>query len=120
MSRQYLVADLVGVAVGETPGAAMQIDQRRERPLAAWLVNLREQRLVAVAKIFDVLHVEFVGPGLNGFCVHDRHSLNLRWVCPIVAQMANRDNPCGSIRPHAEALCLRGRMLSVPADRSKP
>jgi hypothetical protein len=44
----------------------------------------------------------------------------LGWVCPIVAQMANRDNPCGTIGLRTEALCLRGRMLSVPANRSKP
>src|SRR5476649_2816990 len=93
----------------------MQIDERRKRPLAARLVDLRQQRLVAMAEIFDVLHVELVGPGVNGFRVHDGHSLV--WVTvPSFAQTAARNNPCRTIRPQAEALCFGGGMLSVPAN----
>ena len=109
VTGQNLVADLVGVAVGEAPGAAMQIDQRRKRPLAARLVDLRQQRLVAVAEILDVLHVELVGPGVNGFRVHDGHSLRSWWAGRIFAQMAARNNPCGTIRPQPEALSFSGR-----------
>ena len=36
----------------------MALDQRRKRPLPARLVHAREQRLVAVAEILDILHVE--------------------------------------------------------------
>ena len=38
----------------------MTLDQRRERPLATRLEHAGEQRLVAVAKVLDVLYVEFM------------------------------------------------------------
>ena len=68
----------------------MKIDQRRERPFAARLVDLRQQRLIAMAQILDVLDVEFVGPCGGGFRIHDGHSLVE--VCRIVAQMPGRNN----------------------------
>jgi hypothetical protein len=39
--------------------------------LGVQLLDLRQERLVAVAEIFDVLHFEFVGPGIRGFRIHD-------------------------------------------------
>jgi hypothetical protein len=100
------VADLVGVAVGEAPGAAVQIDQRRERPLAARLVDLRQQRLVAVAEILDVLHVELVGPGVNGFSHPWGHSLV--WVAgSSFAQTAAQNNRHGSNPPQAGSVVFR-------------
>ena len=120
VAGQQLVADLVGVAVGEAPGAAVQIDQRRERPVAARLVHLRQQRLVAVAEILDVLHVEFVGPGVDGFRIHGG-ALAQVWVTALVSRKpAGRDNlRPAACRPHG-SLCFRGKMLSVPANREKP
>ena len=37
-----------------SPGAAVALDQRRERPLAARLEHAGEQRFVAAAKVLDV------------------------------------------------------------------
>ncbi len=53
----------------------MQIDQRRKRPVAPGLVDLGQQRLVAVANVFDILHIELVGSGVGGFRIHDGRSL---------------------------------------------
>ena len=38
---------------------------RRERPRAARLVDARQQRLVAVAQVLDIVDVEFGGLGLE-------------------------------------------------------
>ena len=56
--RHRLVAQLLGHPVAHAPGAAVALDQRRERPLAFRPVDARQQRLVAVAEVFDVLDVE--------------------------------------------------------------
>ncbi len=55
----------LGGAVAHTPGTAVAFDQRRKRPLPARLEYAREQRLVAVADVFDVLHVELMGSGFE-------------------------------------------------------
>ena len=80
MTRQELVADLVGVAVGQAPGAAMQIDQRRERPLAARLEHARQQWLATVAEILDVLDIELVRPGVRGLRIHGETLAEIRIV----------------------------------------
>jgi hypothetical protein len=98
VAGQHLVADLVGVAVGHAPGAAMQIDQRRKRPLAARLVHLRQQRPVAVAEILDVLHVELVGPGVNGFRIHGGTRRCCGWL-----QFRAKDGPEQPTRHHSAA-----------------
>jgi hypothetical protein len=55
----------------ETPGTAVAFDQRRKRPLPARPEYAREQRLVAVTEVFDILHVELMG---SGFEHCSRHS----------------------------------------------
>jgi hypothetical protein len=51
----------------------MAFDQRRERSVAAWFEYAGDQRLVAVAKVFDVLHVEFVRLGVENRGRHGEH-----------------------------------------------
>ncbi len=55
-----LVAQPLVGAVAHAPGAAVHLDQRRKRPLAARTEHARQQRLVAVAKVLDVLDVELM------------------------------------------------------------
>src|SRR6516165_4560618 len=55
------MAQPLGGAVAQTPGTAVAFDQRRKRPLPARPEYAREQRLVAVTEVFDVLHVEWIG-----------------------------------------------------------
>ena len=43
----------------------MAFDQRRKRPLASRPEDARQQRLVAVAEIFDILDVELMRLGLE-------------------------------------------------------
>ena len=49
----------------------MAFDQRWKRPLPARPEYAREQRLIAVTEVFDVLHVELMG---SGFEHCSRHS----------------------------------------------
>src|SRR5207302_6506916 len=56
--------------IAADPRAAVQVDDQRERPVALGLVEPGEQRLVAVAEIFDVLDVDLVAgharpPGMS-------------------------------------------------------
>jgi hypothetical protein len=74
----------------------VQVDQRRERTLAAWLEHTREQRLVAVTEILDILHIEFVGLGVDGLGVHGGHSLKWREDA-IFAQTADRHNRADAV-----------------------
>jgi hypothetical protein len=55
------VAQALGGAVAQAPGATVALDQRRKRSLPARLEHAREQRLVAVAQVLDIVHVEFMG-----------------------------------------------------------
>ena len=121
MAGQHLVAHLVGQAVGQAPGAAVQVDQRRERPVAARLEHARQQRLVAVAEIFDVLHVEFVGPGIDGFGIHGGALAEAAVMsCAIFAQTAAPEQPARcDRRDAARALCFGGEMLSVRPTNQK-
>ena len=65
------MAQALGAAVAQTPCAAVAFDQRRKRPLPARPEYAREQRLVAVTEVFDILHVELMG---SGFEHCSRHS----------------------------------------------
>src|SRR4030095_9259433 len=66
-----LLPQLLGGASGEAPSPAMALDQRRERTLAARLEHARQQGLVAMAEILDVLDIVFVGLwGIQNCCRH--------------------------------------------------
>jgi hypothetical protein len=54
------------------PGAAVAFDQRREWPLPSRTEYTREQRLVAMAEVLDVLHVEFMGSGFEDCSRHGK------------------------------------------------
>src|SRR6516165_8853309 len=54
------MAQALGGAVAQTTGAAVAFDQCRKRPLPAGPEYAREQRLVAVTELFDILHVELM------------------------------------------------------------
>ena len=56
--RHGLVAELFGEPVLRAPAAAVALDQRRKRPLPARLVHARQQRLVAMAEVLHVVHVD--------------------------------------------------------------
>jgi hypothetical protein len=75
-----LVTQLLGMAIAHAPGAAMAFDHGRERARAFRLVDGRQQRLVAVAQVFDVFDVE---GGRRGFedC-SSGHGTFLRIVMP--------------------------------------
>jgi len=60
-----LVAQPLGGAVALAPGAAVAFDQRREWALPARPEHPRKQRLVPVAEIFEVFHVEIARLGLR-------------------------------------------------------
>jgi len=68
--RHRLVAKLFGQAILQAPGAAVALHQRREGPLAFGLEHACKQRLVAVAEIFDVVHVELGRSGIEGCIGH--------------------------------------------------
>src|SRR6185437_6920224 len=65
-----LVAQLFGKAVAHAPGAAVALDQRRKRPRAARAIDAREQRLVDVAQVFDVVDREVGALRLERRSVH--------------------------------------------------
>ena len=60
VSRQRFIEPLGAGQVPAGPGAAMEVDDRRERSLALRLVEPRNQPRVAVAEIFDIFGREFV------------------------------------------------------------
>ena len=70
--RKGFVMGLAAGAVVFGPHPAVQLDHHRERSRALRPVAADEQRLVAVAKIFDVLDLECTRPCLNGFHRHER------------------------------------------------
>ena len=87
-----LMAQALGGAVAQTPGAAMALHQRRERPLPARLEHAREQRFLGVAEVLDVVHVEFMGGlGFEGGSGHGRVPLTNASL-PIIAHRAAADN----------------------------
>ena len=87
--RHGLVAKLLGEPVLRAPAAAVALDQRRKRPLPARLVHARQQRLVAMAEVLHILHVEFLRLGIYHCHGHCRLPFAiLRW--PIFAR------PCGN------------------------
>jgi hypothetical protein len=51
----------------------MALDQRRERSVAARFEHAGKQRLVAMAKVLDVLYVEFVRLGVKNCGRHGEH-----------------------------------------------
>src|SRR5262249_52842842 len=59
------MAQTLSGAVAQTPGTAVAFDQSGKRPLPARPEYAREQRLVAVTEVFDVLHVEWIGSGFE-------------------------------------------------------
>ena len=64
------VAQPLGGAVAHAPGAAMALDHGRKRPGAARLEDARQQRLVAVAQVLDIVDIELGGLGLEDCGVH--------------------------------------------------
>ncbi len=54
----------------------MAFDQRREWPLPSRPENTGEQRLVAVAEVLDVLHVECMGLDVEGCSRHGKPSVS--------------------------------------------
>jgi hypothetical protein len=69
--RHGLVAQPLRGPVAQAPGAAVALDQRREWPLAARPEHAGEQRLVAMAEVLDVLHIEFMCLGVEDFGIQD-------------------------------------------------
>src|SRR5262249_40389243 len=65
-----------GGAVAQTPGTAVAFDQRGKRPLPARPEYAREQRLVAVTEVFDVLHVELISSGSEHCSRHSKSARN--------------------------------------------
>src|SRR5438270_6503242 len=58
--RQGFIETLGTGQVAAGPGAAMEVDDRRERTVALRLVEPRNQPRVAMAEIFDIFGREFV------------------------------------------------------------
>src|SRR5215510_9275468 len=98
------MAQALGGAVAQTPGTAVAFDQRRKRPLPARPEYAREQRLVAVAEILDVLHVEFMGLDVEGCSRHGKPSVSQGQPSVIIAHGTDDGNP--SARSHGDTLIL--------------
>src|SRR5437899_1979859 len=60
---QRFVEALGARKVSAVPGPAMEVDDRREWTLALRLVEASDQRLVAVAEIFDIFCGDFISLG---------------------------------------------------------
>ena len=58
--RQVFAPLLAFAKVALVPRAAVQVDDQRKRPRAARPVHSREQRLPAVADVFDVGDIDLV------------------------------------------------------------
>src|SRR5712672_3348446 len=58
--RQGFIETLRTGQVPASPGAAMEVDDRRERTVALRLVEPRDQPRVAMAEVFDIFGREFV------------------------------------------------------------
>src|SRR5215471_6584471 len=58
--RQSLIKALGTRQIAARPGAAVQVEDRRERAVALRLVEARDQPRVAVAQIFDIFGREFM------------------------------------------------------------
>ena len=99
--RHGLVAQPLGQAVALAPGAAVALDQRRERPLAFRLEHAREQRLVAVAEVLDVLDVEVmrlcVKFGIQGCSRHGEHLLPIEPRRSSPTALAGGNRPCRAV-----------------------
>src|SRR5262249_31854940 len=82
------MAQALGGAVAQTPGATVAFDQRRKRPLPTRPEYAREQRVVAVTEVFDILHVEWIGSGFEhrsrhrATCFRGSSLTNIRAVQP--------------------------------------
>src|SRR5262249_13406573 len=63
VARKRLVETLGARQVPAVPGAAMEIDDRRERPITLGFVEACSQRLVAMAQIPDGFGREFIRLG---------------------------------------------------------
>src|SRR5215470_8757497 len=88
------MAQALGGAVAQTPGTAVAFDQRRKRPLPARPEYAREQRLVAVTEVFDVLYVELMGSAFEHCSRHSRHLFSEDRASLIFAQYSpNRNVP---------------------------
>ena len=59
-SRQRFINDRVVCAVSSAPGTAVKLDDERKRPLPGGFEQAKQERLVAVAKILNVLNFKFV------------------------------------------------------------
>src|SRR5499433_1484708 len=94
------MAHALGGAVAQTPSAAVAFDQRRKRPLPARSEYAREQRLVAMTEVFDVLHVELMGSGVEDCSRHSQAPVSEDRASLIFARRSPERNV-----PHA--LCYR-------------
>src|SRR5215510_3084132 len=82
-------------AIDAMPGAAMALDERRERPCPARPEHASEQRHLAVAEVFDILHVEVMRLGLEDCGGHGQPSFAR--FCWILAHDAGGRNHGGGI-----------------------
>jgi hypothetical protein len=57
VGSHVFVTQMFGLAIGKTPGAAMNFDQRRKRARPARPEHTGQEWLVVMAQIFDVIHV---------------------------------------------------------------
>jgi hypothetical protein len=101
MQCHGLVAQALGGAVAQAPSAAMAFDQRRERPLPVRSEHAGEQRLIAVAEVLDVLHVEFMGFDIEDCCRHGASPISQDRPSGIIAHGSDDGNlsscSCGLI-----------------------
>src|SRR5262245_32167173 len=120
------MAQALGGAVAQTPGTTVAFDQRRERPLPSWPENTGEQRLVAVAEVLDVLHVEFMGLDVEGCSRHGKPSVSQGRPSVIIAHDTDDGNPSARkpwrhpyprrFRETVLANSFQGRRLNRPND----
>src|SRR5215831_16047495 len=87
----------------------MAFDECGKRPLPVRLEYACKQRLVAVAEILDVLHVEFAGSFVQDCGGHVGPSLCAR-VSHILAQTSDRDN---CVRAQCRTAAARGHSFMM-------
>ena len=118
VGRHVFVAQRFGQAVALAPGAAVAFDQSRKRPLPARLIHPRQQRLVAVAEIFDILDVEIGGFRFQG---RGRHGRFLPCRLPHSrARRAGRQAWPKGLRGATLAACRSATTPPCPASSSMP
>ncbi len=103
--RQGFIEALSPGHITAGPGAAMQIDDRGERPVAVWPVKTGDQPALAVAQIFDIFGGDFVS----------RHFFTLAEACATAAQQ----DPSGPV-PHHTGSCRRAKAEGLPSATDEP